>query len=527
MGTDANTISLLQPELFLVVTAVVILVGGAFYRGLLPWVGVALVGVFAAGVAWLQQQGAFQGDAWVSGPLMVDAFAGTMRGTSLVLAGLFCLMLPRGLRGTQSSEALGMVVLLFVGLLTVCWAGNLVLLFLGLELISIPTYVLLFLGRRQRRSAEATAKYFFLSILSSALFLFGLMLISGVAGTAEFAAMRMALADGARLEAAGTLASLGTFLAFAGMGFKIAAVPFHFYAPDVYSATTYGNAGILAVVPKVAGIVALMRLFLILAPLPQGTLPQLAIVASLATMTLGNVCALWQRDIRRMMAYSSIAHAGYLLIGLAVAAATFGDDAGGITGFASTLLYLVVYSVASLGTFAVLSEINGTEDRDRVVLVEDLAGLARSRPWMAAVLAICMFSLAGIPPLAGFWGKLTLLAGAMTLGTDELLPQSGWFLTLAVVGVLNAATAAAYYLRLVGVAYFQDASPEGGGPALELPGLPGLAALICGFLLLVGGLFPGFLVDRFQAAGQSMIVSTELPDDGQVDLQQVSYRAVP
>ena len=275
--------------------------------------------------------------------------------------------------------------------------------------------------------------------------------------------------------------------------------------------------------PKIAGIVILIRLMVIVITAHVSYGWQIAVIVSLLTMTIGNICALWQNNIRRMMAYSSIAHAGYMMIGLAVA---FGSSAGSTSavysGVAATLLYLVMYALASLGTFAVLCEVSGDRESNDVSEFDHVAGLAKRRPWMAAALAVFMFSLAGIPPLAGFWGKMTLLTGALATartGGELLGTGANWFFVLAIVAVVNAAIAAAYYLRLVGVAYFGES--QGGGSAIDAaisatpaknPGpvlLPGVgtaawSAAICALLIVAGGVLPGVAVERFNAVGNSL-----------------------
>lgn len=192
-------------------------------------------------------------------------------------------------------------------------------------------------------------------------------------------------------------------LTLAGLCFKIAAVPFHFYAPDVYQGTAHPNAALLSVMPKAAGLVALVRILVIAMPHMEPHSWRVVLVISVLTMTLGNVMAFWQDDLRRLLAYSSIAHSGYMLIGLAVSLAT-GQVAGRWSGLAALWFYLATYAAATIGSFALLEHL-GRADR-RIDAVEELAGLGRTRPPAAAVLAVCMFSLAGIPPLAGFWGKL-------------------------------------------------------------------------------------------------------------------------
>jgi NADH-quinone oxidoreductase subunit N len=283
-------------------------------------------------------------------------------------------------------------------------------------------------------------------------------------------------------------------LVIAGLGFKLAIAPLQFYAPDVYQGTTSANAGLLAVAPKIAGIAGMIRLVIVAAVATSATAEfawQLALILAILTMTIGNVCALWQRNIRRLMAYSSIAHGGYLLIGLAAAAAasaaTHGVFRGGITAM---LFYVVVYALATTGTFAALSYL-GSAQRD-VNDVDELAGLARSQPMVAGALAVFMFSLAGLPPLAGFWGKLSLFSSAIELATSGPTGLAMWFTMLAVAGAVNAAIAAAYYLRIVAVMFFQEpnqpVAASGGRTAR-------FAAVLCAGLVVAIGAFPASLFD--------------------------------
>ena len=254
---------------------------------------------------------------------------------------------------------------------------------------------------------------------------------------------------------------MALLLVFAGMGFRMTAVPFHFYAPDVYQGTSNPNAGLLSTLPKIAGLLVVVRV--IMASMPghelQGLGWRIALVMAVLTMTLGNVLALWQDNIRRLLAYSSIAHAGYMLIGVAVGFAT---AAGGeapleINGIGTALFYLGVYCLATIGAFAALNYLGSAERQ--IDGVDELNGLGRTRPAAALALAVAMFSLAGVPPLAGFWGKLTLFTGALEVG-GTLRP---WFVGLAVIGAVNAAIAMAYYLRVVAVMYFRASRDDGQG----------------------------------------------------------------
>lgn len=519
MYVEAKTLGFLGPEILLVAIATLLYVGGAFYRQRETWSVVALIGYLLAG-GWLLYHGNGTDIAAVSGPVSANGMSLCLRILAVLFGLAFTLVAAQSADRALATENLGSLMLIVVGLMLVAAANELVLLFLGFELISIPTYVLLFLGRRDRATAEATMKYFYLSILSSALLLFGLALLFGMAGTttiqgtATIPGIREALLKSSAAEASGALKSLlplapfALVLLFAGLGFKLTAAPFHFYAPDVYQGTTNANAGLLAVAPKIAGVVGIVRLIVIALPVASDYAWQAALVLAIITMTLGNVCALWQKNIRRMMAYSAIAHGGYLLLGLAAATGAVAfptlNAEGGIAAMVS---YVVVYSLASLGTFTALAYLGSS--RREVQSVAELAGLGKVQPAAAAVIAVCMFSLAGLPPLAGFWGKLSLFMSALQLATAEGNVALG-FTVLLVVGALNAAIAAAYYLRVVAVMFFQPATEEvpaaGGTAAL-------VASLLCGALVVLAGIAPGSFM--------------HLATQGELQLQPVTAHVVP
>lgn len=501
-----DTIRLLIPELILVLVAVWVYVGGAFSEGRGAWAWGALIGLAFVGYALYVQDaslGIFDPAAVASqsGPLLIDQLGHLMRWVILVVGALLVLLSTRAADEQLATDYLGSLLLILAGLMLVATAGELVLLFLGFELVSIPTYIVLFIGRRNRASSEATAKYFFLSILSAALLLYGFSFLYGVAGSTELVEIRARLAALAMVPGGlSLLVPLALVLMLAGLGFKMAAAPFHFYAPDVYQGTTAGNAGLLAVAPKIAGVIGLARLVAIALPDATPLAWQVVMGLSIVTMTLGNVVALWQRNIRRLLAYSSIAHAGYLLIGLTVALApvkVVGEGRG--DGLGAMLFYLIVYAVATTGAFAVLTYL-ARRDAD-IEGVDELAGIGKTHPVVALAMAVFMFSLAGIPPLAGFWGKLTLFFSAIDIDVVAA-GESGrmWFVTLAVIGALNAAVAAAYYLRVVGVMYFRQPvnvlRAEGGsGPLLSA---------VCAALLVVAiGIAPSWLIDNTRQASLS------------------------
>jgi NADH-quinone oxidoreductase subunit N len=495
---STDTIYRLLPEAVLILAASLIYVIGVFVSARRVWAFVALGAIGLAAAALVTQETGGQPAAVSAAGTglaldaagQIDALGQYVRWLGLIVGMVLILLSSRPDDDAQEPELIGTLLLAVAGTMLVGATRDLVLLFLGIELISIPTYVLLYLGRRDASSPEATAKYFFLSILSSALTLYGFSFLYGIGGSTDLAALQSALTLQSE-EPTGltSLATVGLVLIFAGIGFKITAVPFHFYAPDVYQGTTNGNAGVLAVLPKIAGFVALVRIVAVAMPGMEGYSWKIALVLSVLTMTLGNVLGLWQDNIRRLLAYSSIAHSGYMLIGLAVglAGAAAGDQMATLDGLGPLFFYLAVYALATAGAFAALTYLGG--QGKQIDTVDELAGLAGTNPLTAVFLAVFLFSLMGIPPLAGFAGKLLIFASALNFSEGGLADQHvrEWFLALAVLGVVNATIAAGYYLRVVAAMYFRPqttvpASAGGVGAAF--------AAGLCALLVVLVGLVP-------------------------------------
>lgn len=511
MDSSVQMLVNILPEIALVASATWLFLASAFTRSETNWSATAVMAFVVAASGLLVQATQmltpqiFAGTAPPppGGPIALDALAFGCRCLAVLSGLLFASAAAFGGGRRLSAEFLGSLILAAVGVMLAGAAMDLVLLFLALELISIPTYVLLFLGRSDRGSAEAAAKYFFLSILSSAILLYGFSLLYGVAGTTDLTEIWAALYGTA--GAISTLAVVAAVLIVAGLAFKIAAVPFHFYAPDVYQGTTNVNAGLLAVLPKIAGIVVLVRLVGVGVPGAERYGWQLALIIAVLTMSLGNLAALWQNNIRRLMAYSSIAHSGYMLIGLTVGLALAEAGTPRASGFSAMLFYLVVYVLATTGTFTALGYL-GSRQRE-INMVDELAGLVRTHPTAAAAIGVCMFSLTGIPPLAGFWGKLTLFGSAI-YGASGAADEAGsaGLIALAVIGVLNAAVGAAYYLRVVGVMFFRPtvSRPPAAGPQGALA-----AAVVCAALILVVGLVPGRLLNGSRGAGQAAVTTSK------------------
>lgn len=376
-------------------------------------------------------------------------------------------------KSATAPEFYGLLLFILAGVMLVAVANDLVLLFLSLELISVPTYVLLYLGRRTMANQEATLKYFLLSVLSAAILLYGFALLYGLTGSTHLGAIREVLAANYPLTASGlpnpnssVLGVVALVLIFAGLAYKLAAVPFHFYAPDVYQGTSSFNAGLLSVAPKAAGIVALARITADSLVGYEIAGAHLALILAAVTMLLGNCLAVVQSNVRRMLAYSGVAHAGYMLVGIAVG---FWDawhhrpsGEGFLSqlpnGVQSTFLYLVTYCFATAGLFAVLTYLTRANGRE-IEHVDDLTGLGRTQPLMAGSATLFLFSLAGIPPLPGFWGKLSVIASSLSVhsGVPGATPHADpAFVTLAIVGMLSAAIGAVAYLRLIGAMYLSE-----------------------------------------------------------------------
>ncbi len=532
--TDYVTIKLLTPEIVLVGVATLIYLIGAFARPGFRPLGVALAGLVGAAVALLATRDlspgmlAYPPEMLLKGPVVADLFGHTARWGILIAGALLVLLSDPPREERQAAEYIGSVLLIVAGLMLAAVANDLVLLFMGLELVSIPTYVVLYLGKRGPQAQEATTKYFFLSIVSSAVLLYGFSFLYGVGGSTRLDTIAAALRE--QYAAAGSLgpfASVALVLIFAALAFRLAAVPFHFYAPDVFQGTSNANAGLMSTLPKVAGLLVLIRLLVGAMPGIEPLAWKIALVISVLTMTLGNVVALWQSNIRRLLAYSSIAHAGYILIGLSVglaqvAISPVGEprEAAGVNGLGTALFYLAVYVAATLGTFAALAYLS--TERTSVDELDELAGLGQTHPFIAGAVAVFMFSLAGIPPLAGFWGKFALFSGTIDLGapvSGEQTELQQWFLALAIIGVANAAIAAAYYLRVVATMYFR--SPESAAAPVTADRSsarrepePALATAIALVLVVALGIFPGRLIDVSDAAGAAVSTAATPPATG-------------
>jgi NADH-quinone oxidoreductase subunit N len=369
-----------------------------------------------------------------------------------------------------------LIVLATLGMCVMVSANNLLTLYVGLELMSLSAYVLAAFHRDEERSMEAGLKYFVLGALSSGLLLYGISLVYGFVGSTDFTAIAAGLSAGANPSLEGEAggrnmgALFGLVFVIAGLAFKVSAVPFHMWTPDVYEGAPTPVAAFFASAPKVAAMGLFLRVALDAFSGMVADWRQLVIFMAIASMFLGAVGAIGQTNIKRLLAYSSINNIGFVLIGLAAATAA---------GASAVLLYLAIYLVMTLGAFLCVLALADADGR-AVETLDDLAGLAGSRPWLATALSIFMLSLAGLPPLFGFMAKLAVFNAAV----DANL----WL--LAVLGVLASVVAAYYYLRIVKILFFDPPAGvvvAGQGGAVVNTGLMAAAAVFCspvGFLLL-------------------------------------------
>lgn len=377
--------------------------------------------------------------------------------------------------GDESPEYFGLMLLSICGVLLVAGANDLILLFLGIELASLPTYVMVSISRPTSSAQEASVKYFFLGAFSAALTLLGLTFIFGATGATNLTGVSQhILINGQAMAFSGWLVAGGVLLIM-GLAFKMAAFPLHFYAPDVYTGAATPLTAFLSFIPKVTGLIALIRVLTAMSDfgdnIPAVYLTLLWIMA-VASMTIGNVLGLMQHNIKRMMACSSIAHSGYMLAGITVAfALKGGPDAVALgtreNALHGVMFYIIAYGVMNVGVFAVLMMLPARPDpfvndgklppATTAETFADIAGTGRNRVGLGLIMAACCFSLIGIPLTVGFTGKLFLVQPAL----------KAHYFALAIIMVLNAAISAGYYLRIVGTMFLKEPRTEANAPVAE------------------------------------------------------------
>ena len=455
------------PEIILTVGAIVLMMVAAFTgrRGssFCSWSSVALL--LGAAVSLLgepQSAGAVFG-----GQLQADGFSAFGKLVIYLCAAVAIIMAHNWFERDfeHASEYPVLILLSAVGMSVMVSATSLVTLYVGLELQSLSAYVLASYRRTDDRSAEAGLKYFVLGALASGILLYGISLLYGFTGTIQFEGVAAAFAR----EGATSIGLLfGLVFLLAGLAFKISAVPFHMWTPDVYEGAPTPVTAFFASAPKVAAVLLGVRVSLDALGPAIDAWRQIMTFAALASILLGAVAAYGQTNIKRLLAYSSINNVGFALIGLV---------AGGPQGASSVLFYMAVYVVMTLGAFLCVQRMRG-EDGEYIEAIDSLSGLSQSRPGLAAALAIFMFSLAGLPPMFGFWPKLMVFNAAVSEG----------LYALAVAGILGTVVGAYYYLRIIKVMYFDaPAAPYAKGQSVVEGALIALAALFVsplGYLLI-------------------------------------------
>ena len=480
----ASDLGYLVPYLILVVTGMVLVLAEAFYRGRdrSALMSLAVAGSIASAIASVVLYRQLPDAAGARVPLLGDMLVADR--TGYVLSALFAVTTALAALGSpahqrehdwQLGEYYGVMVLSASGMVILAHAWNLVTVFLGVETMSLGVYVMCAMRRRSRRGNEAAMKYFLIGAFATGFLMYGIALIYGAAGTTKIPelAQRLGTTTNPGLVVAGGLMLVIAF------GFKIAAVPFHMWAPDVYEGAPTPVTGFMAAAVKAAAIAAMIRLFGVAlggSVVPFGALgwaSPMAVVAAL-TITIGNVTAVRQDNIKRMLAYSSISHAGILLVGICAL------GLGAPTATTSLVYYLIAYSFTTMGAFAIVAFV-GSRQRERL-LVDDWAGLGAQHPAIALAMTVLLLSFGGVPPTGGFFAKFYIFKAAMEASDGQLL----W---LVVLGVINSAISIYYYLRIVTAMYFRDTNqpftPTGSGPLL-------FVIAVCPILVLELGIMPGW-----------------------------------
>lgn len=459
---------LILPEILIALGAIMLLMIGVYSsaRVYLTVTGLAMALLVATIVILIvfPKSGLFQTNA-----LIIDSFGRYMK-ILMLIGTLFSLIISVGFANAQKFNIFEfpvLVLLATLGMMLMISAGNTLSLYMGLELQSLALYVLAAINRNNEKSSEAGIKYFVLGALSSGLLLYGISLLYGFTGQIGFHEIALALKD-ENLQ-------LGVIFAIvfilAGLAFKISAVPFHMWTPDVYEGAPTPITAFFAMAPKIAAMALIIRI-IVMTFIPLGHVDsamsawqQIVVFMALASMILGAFAAIGQNNIKRLMAYSSIGHMGYALVGL---------SAADMLGIKSVILYMTIYLGMTLGSFAFIL---GMRTRSgNVENIYDLSGLAKTNPFMAIVMTIQLFSLASIPPMAGFFGKWYAFSAAVHAGLTPL----------AVVGMIASVVGAFYYLRIIKIMWFDDAKAHFIALSNELRFCLGLSALFILFYMFLG-----------------------------------------
>jgi NADH-quinone oxidoreductase subunit N len=461
------------PELILALGAMALLMLGAFRgqnaTGIVTGLAVALLVVVGVMLLWRNTGQAF------GGSFIADDYARFLKILALIGSAVSLIMSREFLSAPDRRifEYAILVLLSTLGMMVLISAGDLISLYLGLELMSLALYVVAASHRDNVRSTEAGLKYFVLGALSSGMLLYGASLIYGFTGTVSFAGIAAAAKGGS----VGMV--FGIVFLFAGLCFKVSAVPFHMWTPDVYEGAPTPVTAFFASAPKVAAMAVFARVALTAFPGITVQWQQIVVFVSIASMALGSFAAIGQTNIKRLMAYSSIGHMGFALVGLA---------AGTVEGAQGVLTYIAIYVAMTLGSFAVIMSIK--RNGQSFEKISDFAGLSRTNPALAYVFAALLFSLAGIPPLAGFFAKWYVFVAAI---------KAGMF-TLSVIGVLTSVVSAYYYLLIVKTMFFDEPLAKLDPVRIEF----GAVAAISGLFNVLFWVYPGLLVAAAAAAAKSL-----------------------
>jgi len=454
-----DNIALAVPELVLSVGILGLLMAGVFAKNAERWMSEAVITLLGVSLASLFLFSFNEGTAF-SDSFIQDGFSILLKTlTLLAAAATIALSLPyRETERLNKFELPILLALATLGMMVMISANDLIALYMGIELQSLALYVAVAVNRDSIKSSEASLKYFVLGALSSGMLLYGMSLIYGFTGALNYADIAAAT-SGAPLSLG---LVFGIVFLMAGLAFKLAAVPFHMWTPDVYEGAPTSITAFLAAAPKLAAMAMTVRILITAFPDATTSWQQIVFAISLMSMALGAFAALGQNSLKRLLAYSSIANIGFALVGLA---------AGTSEGVFGVLFYMVVYVVMTLGSFACVIALrrNGVG----VENISDLKGLSKTNPLIALTLLLIMFSFIGMPPFAGFWAKLYAFSAAVEAGL--------WW--LAILGILASVVAAYYYLRIVKLMYFDD--PDG-----EFDDVPGIVRFIIGF----SAVFVGFII---------------------------------
>ena len=466
-----------SPELLLAAGSMVLLMIGVFRDdgglGIVTGGAIALIVTALALVHVVPSDGI----ELFGGSIILDPFSKFLKTLTLIGCVAAIVMSIDWMRSARMErfEYPVLIVLATLGMMIMISAGDLIALYMGIELQSLALYVIASIQRDSTRSTEAGLKYFALGALSSGMLLYGCSLIYGFSGTVNLSQIAAVAGQG---EASVGMV-FGLVFLIAGLAFKVSAVPFHMWTPDVYEGAPTPVTAFFAAAPKIAAMAVFVRAMISGFPAMTPEWQQVIVFVAIASMVLGAFAAIGQRNIKRLMAYSSIGHMGYALVGLAP---------GSEAGVKGVIIYLTLYLAMTLGAFACILAMRRNEAA--VEEIDDLAGLSRNNPLIAFVLAMLLFSLAGIPPLAGFFAKFYVFLAAVEAG---LYP-------LAVIGVLASVVGAYYYLRIVKLMYFDEPAPAFDKMSGELATVLGIS----GVVVILYAVYPGPLVSAAETAAKAL-----------------------